>query len=266
MSRGAAASASCAVNARLSVTASAASAAFLPRVSASVRAYAAASDATFFVIASDGVVSPPADTGCAAPMWVPGAITATSAARVMRNPADAARPPAGPTNTTTGAWATIIRDTMARVDSSSPPGVRSTMTVRVAPRASARVITSSMNSAATGWMIPSYSATMATGDVGAAVRPARKADANRNGTTRRAAAPGRFRMPPLYVAGPGGRATQKPIWARPRSVRSFSVARPWNSTSKSIAAKSGAERPSRNACFCFGRYARFFGQSGAEPM
>src|SRR6267142_2054986 len=46
---------------------------------------------------------------------------------------------------------------------------------------------------------------------------------------------------------------QKPIWARPRSVRSCSVARPWKATSKSMAAKSGAERPWRKACFCFGR-------------
>jgi hypothetical protein len=49
------------------------------------------------------------------------------------------------------------------------------------------------------------------------------------------------------------RCAQKPIWARPRSVRSCSVARPLKSTSKSMAAKSGAERPSRKACFCFGR-------------
>ena len=42
------------------------------------------------------------DTGCAAPMLVPGAMAATSAATVMRNPADAARAPDGPTNTATG--------------------------------------------------------------------------------------------------------------------------------------------------------------------
>jgi hypothetical protein len=47
--------------------------------------------------------------------------------------------------------------------------------------------------------------------------------------------------------------TQNPICCRPSSVRSSSVARPWKSTSKSIAAKSGAERPARNAAFCFGR-------------
>lgn len=47
--------------------------------------------------------------------------------------------------------------------------------------------------------------------------------------------------------------TQKPIWARPRSVRSSTVARPLKSTSKSMAAKSGAERPERNASRCSGR-------------
>jgi hypothetical protein len=46
---------------------------------------------------------------------------------------------------------------------------------------------------------------------------------------------------------------QNPICCRPSSVRSFSVARPRKSTSKSIAAKSGAEPPARNAAFCFGR-------------
>ena len=39
----------------------------------------------------------------------------------------------------------------------------------------------------------------------------------------------------------------------PRSVRSSTTARPLKSTSKSMAAKSGAERPSRNASRCFGR-------------
>jgi hypothetical protein len=50
---------------------------------------------------------------------VPGAIAATSAAIVSTNPAEAARAPAGPTNTTTGA-----RDVIMRVESSNPPGGR----------------------------------------------------------------------------------------------------------------------------------------------
>ncbi len=56
-----------------------------------------------------------------------------------------------------------------------------------------------------------------------------------------------------HAASDVGRLGQKPIWARPRSVRSCSVARPLKSTSKSMAAKSGAERPWRKACLCFGR-------------
>ena len=63
-------------------------------VSASVRAYAAMSSAAFFAVVSS-IPPPPPDTGCAAPMCVPGAIAATSAAIVMMNPADAARLPDG---------------------------------------------------------------------------------------------------------------------------------------------------------------------------
>ena len=55
-------------------------------------------------------------------MCVPGAIAATSAAMVMRNPADAARLPDGPTNTATGVFAAMIALLMSRVESSRPPG------------------------------------------------------------------------------------------------------------------------------------------------
>ena len=96
-------------------------------------------------------------------MCVPGAMTATSAAMVRMNPADAARAPDGPTNTTTGARDAIIRETMSRVESSRPPGVRRTITTTSAPAASAWVIASSMYSAAMGWMMPSSSATTAVG-------------------------------------------------------------------------------------------------------
>jgi hypothetical protein len=41
------------------------------------------------------MTAPPPDTGCAAPIWVPGAIAAMSAAIVMMNPAEAARAPDG---------------------------------------------------------------------------------------------------------------------------------------------------------------------------
>ena len=65
-------------------------------------------------------------------MCVPGAMAATSAAIVSTNPADAARDPDGATNTTTGARDVMMRETIVRVDSSSPPGVRRTKTTSVA--------------------------------------------------------------------------------------------------------------------------------------
>ncbi len=124
------------MNARLSSTASAASATLRPRASASDRTYAAASDAAFLAIVSS-ICSPDPDTGWAAPMCVPGAMTATSAAMVMTNPAEAARAPDGATNTTTGARDVIMRETIVRVESSSPPGVRRTKTTTAAPDVSA---------------------------------------------------------------------------------------------------------------------------------
>jgi hypothetical protein len=107
----------------------------------------------------------------------------------MMKPADAARAPAGPTKTMTGVRAAIIRDTIVRVESSRPPGVRKTNTVTAAPEVSARAMTSSKNSAAIGWMIPSYSATIATGasapcDAGRAPSPAMMYERNAAPTTR----------------------------------------------------------------------------------
>ena len=54
-------------------------------------------------------------------MCVPGAITATSAASMMRNPAEAARAP-GREYTTTGVREAIMRDTIVRVESSEAAG------------------------------------------------------------------------------------------------------------------------------------------------
>ena len=65
---------------------------------ASERAYAATSEAAFSAAVSS-IASPVPETGCAAPIWVPGAIAAMSAAIVMRKPAEAARAPLGPTYT-----------------------------------------------------------------------------------------------------------------------------------------------------------------------
>ncbi len=115
------------MNARLSFTACSASGTLRWRPAASVRTYAATSSAAFLDITSS-TGAPLPETGCAAPIWVPGAIAATSAAMVMMNPADAARAPEGPTKITTGVEAASIRDTMARVDSRSPPGVRKVKT------------------------------------------------------------------------------------------------------------------------------------------
>ena len=115
MRGGDAASASRSVNARLSRTASAASVTLRRRLSASDRAHAARSEATFFDMVSSGLASDttsPADTGWAAPMWVPGAITATSAASTRMKPADAARAPDGPTRTAMGVRAASMRLTM----------------------------------------------------------------------------------------------------------------------------------------------------------
>jgi len=68
---------------------------------ASVRAYAATSDAAFLASVSS-ICWPGPDTGWAAPICVPGAIAARSAAIVRRNPADAALAPDGPTKIATG--------------------------------------------------------------------------------------------------------------------------------------------------------------------
>ncbi len=95
-------------------------------------------------------------------MWVPGAIAAMSAAIVMMKPADAARAPEGATYTTIGVLAEIIFATMSRVESTSPPGVRSVNTTRAAFSASARSIVSIMYSADTGWMMLSTSAAYTT--------------------------------------------------------------------------------------------------------
>ena len=93
-SGGSAPAASFSVKARLSVTACSARGTFRPRLSARERAYAATSLAAFLATVSfTGAPSP--DTGCAAPIEVPGAMAATSAAIVIRKPADAARDPLG---------------------------------------------------------------------------------------------------------------------------------------------------------------------------
>ncbi len=77
-------------------TAFSAHSALRPRSVAMVRAKAAASFSIFLII-SLSPVPPPTATGCAAPIFVAGAIAATCAAIVMKTPAEAARAPAGAT-------------------------------------------------------------------------------------------------------------------------------------------------------------------------
>ena len=194
-SGGEARAASASVNARLSRTACSARATFRCAPAASDRAYAAVSDAAFLDTVSS-IFWPSPDTGCAAPMCVPGAIAATSAASVRMKPADAARAPDGPTKTTTGAREVMIRETMVRVDSSSPPGVRRTTTTSSALERSASSITPVRYSAAIGWMIPSSSATTTVGrPVDCACTPRVAAVATisaRAGTSRRARIMARF--------------------------------------------------------------------------
>ena len=182
---GEARAASPSVKARLSSTACSARATFLWRASASERTYAAVSDVAFFASVSS-IFCPSPETGCAAPMCVPGAMAATSAAMVSRNPADAARDPDGATNTTTGARDEMMRETIVRVDSSSPPGVRRTKTTSVAFEVSASSSAPVRYSAAIGWMIPSNSATTTVGRSGGSAR-SRPADAAASNSARPAA-------------------------------------------------------------------------------
>ena len=56
-----------------------------------------------------------------------------------------------------------MRETIARVESTRPPGVRRMNRTTEAPVVSAWSIAVVRNSDAIGWMMPSYSATSATG-------------------------------------------------------------------------------------------------------
>ncbi len=71
-------------------------------------------------------------------MLVPGAITATLAARVMNVPALAAKPPAGATHTIVGTFASRSVPTMSFMANREPPGVFSLITTAAAPSCSAR--------------------------------------------------------------------------------------------------------------------------------
>src|SRR5262245_26714705 len=98
-------------------------------------------------------------TGCAAPMFVPGAMAATSATIVMRKPADAARAPEGPTNTATGVLQLSILAMSCRIEVSRPPGVSMRMMTSGAPSASARSMACTTWPALTACTTPSSSTT-----------------------------------------------------------------------------------------------------------
>ena len=128
-------SASSAVMLTLSRTALSAQSAFLPRAVAMLRIWATASFSTF-VRRSPSISSPDEDTGCAAPMFVAGAIAATCPAIVMNVPAEAAREPEGETYVITGTRAVSIRLVIRLVESRSPPGVLMVNTTAATPRSS----------------------------------------------------------------------------------------------------------------------------------
>ncbi len=75
-------------------------------------------------------ICPIPETGWAAPMFVPGAMAATSAATVITKPAEAARAPEGPTKATIGVRQLSILSTIWRIDVSRPPGVSRRRTSR----------------------------------------------------------------------------------------------------------------------------------------
>ncbi len=146
--------ASWAVNDLLATTACTASSTLRCRSSAKDLIMAAASSVAL-ARTSSGRFSPCPPTGWAAPVLVPGAIAATSADMRMKNPADAARAPAGATYTTTGTVHPVMAVVISRVASSSPPGVSSSITAKVASRAWASSRTRSMKFWEAGWMVSS---------------------------------------------------------------------------------------------------------------
>ena len=125
-----------------------------PRSWAMLRIRAAASFSTLLARVSPKSC-PPEATGVAAPILVPGAITAKLAAAVMKVPAEPALAPLGETYTATGTRASNSSSTMSLVEERRPPGVSSSMTTRVAPSSSACSRAREMKRSFTGLMMPS---------------------------------------------------------------------------------------------------------------
>ncbi len=124
---------------------------FRPRFSATLLAWATISLITFSDI-FPLISLPPAPTGWAAPMFVPGAITATSAAIVIITPAEAARAPRGATKTTIGTLLPRMSLMINRMDSARPPGVSNSIIRQAASSFSARSMLLFIYSAIPGLM------------------------------------------------------------------------------------------------------------------
>ena len=105
-----------------SLTISSKRSAFLPRVSA-IDLIKLAASLVILIPNVSGKSPPVIVTGLAAPIFVPGAITAKLAAAVIKVPADPALAPCGLTYTTDGTLDSRNSLTICRVASSSPPGV-----------------------------------------------------------------------------------------------------------------------------------------------
>ncbi len=116
-----------------------------------------------FLPSTSSCSPPPSEIGVAEPMFVSGAIAATSAASVMYAPAEPARAPFGDTYTTTGIGAARMSFTMSRVESSRPPGVSRRKTTISAPSFSASSSACSTHPAEAGLIVMSSSTDRTSG-------------------------------------------------------------------------------------------------------
>ena len=168
---GSMATASVALMLAASRTADSAQSAFRSCSSARERMRATASFVTLAASVS-GSSSPPAPTTDAAPMFVLGAMAATSAASTTKVAADAARAPSGATQAMTGTSLARMALMMRSMLVSSPPGESIWMITAAAPCSAATRRPSSMNAALT-WSMTPVSSSRATCSPSAAAGAAR---------------------------------------------------------------------------------------------
>src|SRR2546427_450991 len=148
-------------------TARSAHSAFLPRILARPRIYAAASliclriKVSFFSSFSDP--PPPRATGEAAPRLVPGAMAAMWLAYRMKVPALAARAPPGATKLATWTGEARMSLMISRIEVSSPPGVSMRSTTSCALSFAARCSARRTKSALAGPIAPSRGTTITGG-------------------------------------------------------------------------------------------------------